>query len=69
MATDRKLEALLKGISLETLNAAGDPLRCSFCEKSHHEVPKLIAGPGVFICNECIELCVEILADETAAPS
>ncbi len=39
-------------------------LTCSFCGKSRSEVLKLIAGPGVFICNECITLCNEIIADE-----
>ena len=43
-----------------------EPLRCSFCHKSCHEVPKLIAGPAVFICNECVELCVQILEESTA---
>lgn len=38
-------------------------LHCSFCHKSHHEVEKLIAGDGVHICNECVELCNEILGD------
>ncbi len=37
---------------------------CSFCGKSQHEVKKLIAGPSVFICNECVDLCNEILAEE-----
>jgi ATP-dependent Clp protease ATP-binding subunit ClpX len=41
-------------------------LYCSFCGKSQHEVKKLIAGPSVFICDECIELCNEIIRDETA---
>ncbi len=42
-------------------------LECSFCSKSQHEVKKLIAGPSVFICDECIELCNEIIRDEVAA--
>jgi ATP-dependent Clp protease ATP-binding subunit ClpX len=42
--------------------AGGDPLRCSFCGKSQKRVKALIAGPGVYICNECVGLCVEILA-------
>jgi ATP-dependent Clp protease ATP-binding subunit ClpX len=42
-------------------------LYCSFCGKSQHEVKKLIAGPSVFICDECIELCNDIIRDETAA--
>ena len=41
-----------------------DRLQCSFCGKSQNEVKKLIAGPTVYICNECIELCNEILAEE-----
>jgi len=40
-------------------------LYCSFCSKSQHEVKKLIAGPSVFICDECIDLCNEIIRDET----
>jgi len=38
-------------------------LKCSFCGKGHSEVKKLIAGPTVYICNECVELCNEIIAD------
>ena len=44
-----------------------DTLYCSFCNKSHHEVSKLIAGPKVLICDECIELCNEIIAEESLA--
>src|SRR5215469_10208758 len=40
-------------------------LRCSFCGKSQHEVRKLIAGPTVFICDECVELCKDIVHEET----
>jgi ATP-dependent Clp protease ATP-binding subunit ClpX len=42
-------------------------LYCSFCGKSQHEVRKLIAGPSVFICDECIELCNDIIREETQA--
>ncbi len=42
-------------------------LYCSFCGKSQHEVKKLIAGPSVFICDECIDLCNEIISDEPQA--
>jgi ATP-dependent Clp protease ATP-binding subunit ClpX len=42
-------------------------LYCSFCGKSQHEVKKLIAGPSVFVCDECIELCNEIIRDELPA--
>lgn len=47
--------------------ASGDSkntLYCSFCGKSQHEVRKLIAGPNVFICNECVELCMDIIQEE-----
>ncbi len=46
--------------SSETKNT----LYCSFCGKSQHEVRKLIAGPNVFICNECVELCMDIIREE-----
>ena len=39
-------------------------LTCSFCGKRQRQVERLIAGPGVYICNECIDLCVEIIAQE-----
>ncbi|MEL0084098.1 MAG: ClpX C4-type zinc finger protein, partial [Gammaproteobacteria bacterium] len=39
-------------------------LYCSFCGKSQHEVRKLIAGPSVFVCDECVELCNDIIRDE-----
>src|SRR5471032_2512796 len=42
-------------------------LYCSFCGKSQHEVKKLIAGPSVFICDECIDLCNDIIRDETSS--
>ena len=40
-------------------------LYCSFCGKSQHEVRKLIAGPTVFICDECVELCMDIIKEES----
>ena len=40
------------------------PLHCTFCGKSQHEVRKLIAGPTVFICDECVELCMDIIGEE-----
>jgi ATP-dependent Clp protease ATP-binding subunit ClpX len=42
-------------------------LRCSFCNKSQNDVKKLIAGPTVFICDECVDVCNEIIADDVAA--
>src|SRR5207249_2411048 len=42
----------------------GEKLKCSFCGKSQEQVRKLVAGPGVYICDECIELCTEIIEEE-----
>ena len=44
--------------------ADGKILYCSFCGKSQHEVRKLIAGPSVYICDECVELCNDIIREE-----
>ena len=46
-----------------------DTLRCSFCGKSQNEVKKLIAGPTVYICNECIDICIEIISDDAQQES
>ena len=54
-------------MSDETTNAGDDGgklLYCSFCGKSQHEVRKLIAGPSVFICDECVDLCNDIIREE-----
>jgi len=54
----------------ETTNDTGEQLLCSFCGKSQRQVKKLIAGPGVYICDECIDLCNEIIDEEAiAAPT
>ena len=46
-------------------NKSGEKLLyCSFCGKSQHEVKKLIAGPSVFVCDECITLCNDIMREE-----
>ena len=47
----------------------GELLKCSFCGKSQKQVKKLIAGPGVYICDECIDLCNEIIEEELAEPA
>lgn len=44
-----------------------DPLRCSFCSKQQDEVAVLIAGPTSYICNECLDICVEIYRDKAQA--
>ena len=49
------------------LGESSDLLKCSFCGKSQKQVRKLIAGPGVYICDECIELCNEIIEEELGA--
>jgi ATP-dependent Clp protease ATP-binding subunit ClpX len=46
-------------------NESKSTLYCSFCGKSQHEVRKLIAGPTVFICDECVELCMDIIREES----
>jgi ATP-dependent Clp protease ATP-binding subunit ClpX len=43
-------------------------LTCSFCGKHQRQVDKLIAGPDVYICNQCVDLCVEIIAKERPKP-
>ncbi|MCI0425972.1 MAG: ATP-dependent Clp protease ATP-binding subunit ClpX [Actinobacteria bacterium] len=48
------------------LGEGGELLKCSFCGKSQKQVKKLIAGPGVYICDECIELCNEIMEEDLA---
>ena len=45
---------------------AADTLKCSFCQKSQRQVRKLITGSGVYICNECVDLCNDIIAEELA---
>jgi recombinational DNA repair protein (RecF pathway) len=45
---------------------ATDLAKCGFCGKHQKQVAKLIAGPGVYICNECVQLCVDIIDDELA---
>ena len=47
----------------------GELLKCSFCGKSQKQVKKLIAGPGVYICDECIDLCNEIIEEELSEGS
>ena len=44
----------------------GDPPKCSFCGKSQNEVERLIAGPGVQICDQCVELCTSLIQREAS---
>jgi len=55
-----------EGMSDKKSSSGEKLLYCSFCGKSQHEVKKLIAGPSVFICDECIDLCNDIIRDEAA---
>lgn len=55
-----------KGTHVARIGDGADLLKCSFCGKSQKQVKKLIAGPGVYICDECIELCNEIIEEELA---
>ena len=48
----------------EGSNDDGKLLHCHFCGKSQHEVRKLIAGPSVYVCDECVELCNDIIREE-----
>jgi ATP-dependent Clp protease ATP-binding subunit ClpX len=53
-----------RGARVARIGESGDLLKCSFCGKSQKQVKKLIAGPGVYICDECIDLCNEIIEEE-----
>ena len=55
-----KIDSFKKIMSTNNKNI----LYCSFCGKSQHEVRKLIAGPTVFICDECVELCMDIIKEK-----
>jgi len=57
----------LEDLKLKKEAGQDNLLRCSFCNKSQNDVKKLIAGPTVFICDECVDVCNEIIADDVAA--
>ena len=56
----------LRALADQPVGESGDLLKCSFCGKSQKQVKKLIAGPGVYICDECVELCNEIIEERLA---
>src|SRR5215510_13994133 len=56
-----------EGVFMPRKDSQGDVLRCSFCGKSQEEVKRLIAGPAAYICDECIDLCNDIILEEGAA--
>jgi len=59
-----RLAALQKAAAQAQPQFPHNVLHCSFCGKTQHKVKKLIAGPSVYICNECIDICTEIIADD-----
>jgi ATP-dependent Clp protease ATP-binding subunit ClpX len=65
----RQLPPRKEGIPLARPTDSNEQLLCSFCGKSQRQVKKLIAGPGVYICDECIDLCNEIIDEELTPPS
>lgn len=74
-AIERRLEAVEKTIADNHADKSspekpkGPPYCCSFCGKSQHEVRRLIAGPTVFICDECVVLCVGICIEGNTPPA
>src|SRR5882672_2492190 len=58
----------VQGDEVARASEGNEQLLCSFCGKSQRQVKKLIAGPGVYICDECIDLCNEIIDEELTAP-
>src|SRR3990167_11448322 len=54
-------------VHIQMSDKKAEVLHCSFCGKSQHEVRKLIAGPAVFVCNECVDLCNDIIREEELA--
>src|SRR5271157_5031333 len=65
----RRGGARQRSIWVARIGDGGDLLKCSFCGKSQKQVKKLIAGPGVYICDECIDLCNDIIEEELADSS
>src|SRR6201994_2994473 len=65
----RRGGTMQRSIWVARIGDGGDLLKCSFCGKSQKQVKKLIAAPGVYICDECIDLCNEIIEEELAEPA
>src|SRR6187402_2567552 len=57
------------GCTMARIGESADLFKCSFCGKSQKQVQQLIAGPGVYICDECVELCNEIIEERMAESS
>jgi hypothetical protein len=65
-----ELVAAVEGVpgEISSTKKAAPPLRCSFCGRSQRLVRRLIAGPGVYICDRCVQLCFEIIEEEGLGP-
>ncbi|HCO9194084.1 TPA: carboxylate--amine ligase [Escherichia coli] len=61
---EKDLKQLMSGETSKTWTSGEETIYCSFCNKSQYEVTKVIAGPSVYICNECVDLCNEIIRRE-----
>ncbi|HAY0042789.1 TPA: carboxylate--amine ligase [Escherichia coli] len=61
---EKDIKQLMSGETSKTWISGKKTIYCSFCNKSQHEVIKVIAGPSVYICNECVDLCNEIIRRE-----
>ncbi len=59
---------MARRVKKSSSSSRSKPIHCSFCGKSQHEVDRLIAGPSIYICNECIELCNDLLIEEKNIP-
>jgi hypothetical protein len=65
--TSITIESISGGVDTSSRQTSEEVLRCSFCSKSQNDVKKLIGGPNVHICDECIDVCNEIIADDSKA--
>ncbi|HHI9668100.1 TPA: ClpX C4-type zinc finger protein [Escherichia albertii] len=61
---EKDIKQLMSGETSKTRIPSEKTIYCSFCNKSQYEVTKVIAGPSVYICNECVDLCNEIIRRE-----
>ncbi|EHD7191606.1 carboxylate--amine ligase [Escherichia coli] len=61
---ERDIERLVCGELSKTPTSGGKMLYCSFCNKSQHDVKRIIAGPGVYICGECVDSCNDIIRED-----
>ena len=61
---EKDLKQLMSGETSKTWTSGEETIYCSLCNKSQYEVTKVIAGPSVYICNECVDLCNEVIRRE-----